>query len=128
MINRWRCASRRHCYSAPRHKVIWGRIAQGRATFVPFGAEGFGMRDEVLEPVEVTGSDTVKRRAMSFMERAFDEADAEDVPVDAVAHAALFAALTTLVECFGEESVARMVSELPDRITTGSYTMDRILQ
>ena len=86
------------------------------------------MRDEVLEPVEVTGSDNVKRRAMTFMERAFDDADAEGVPVDAVAHAALFAAVTTLVECFGEEPVAKMIAELPDRINTGGYTMGRILQ
>ena len=45
-----------------------------------------------------------------------------------VAHAALFAALTTLVECFGEESVAHMVSELPDKIMAGNYTLLRTLQ
>ena len=48
--------------------------------------------------------------------------------VDAVAHAALFAALTTLVECFGEESVARLVAELPEKISSGGYTLLRTLQ
>lgn len=86
------------------------------------------MQDESLEPVEVGTQDNVKRRAMSYLEHAFDEADADGVPPDAVAHAALFAALTTLVDCFGEESVANLVSELPERITGGGYTLNRILQ
>jgi hypothetical protein len=86
------------------------------------------MRDEVLEPVEVIGSDNVKRKALSFLEKAFDDAEAEGLPVDAVAHAALFAALTTLVECFGEDQVARLADELPKKITAGGYTINRILQ
>jgi hypothetical protein len=86
------------------------------------------MRDEVLEPVEVTGADTVKRRAMGHMERAFDDAEADGVPPDAVAHAALFAAITTLVDCFGEESVARMMGEIPDKVASGGYTLSRTLQ
>jgi hypothetical protein len=86
------------------------------------------MRDEILEPVEITGSDTVKRRALSFLEKAFDDAEAEGVPVDAVAHAALFAALTTLVECFGEDQVAKLAGDLPAKITSGGYTLNRILQ
>lgn len=86
------------------------------------------IRDEVLEPVEVTGQETVKRRAMGYMERAFDDAEAEGVPCDAVAHAALFAALTTLVDCFGEDCVAQLVAELPEKITGGGYTLSRTLQ
>ena len=86
------------------------------------------MRDEMLEPVEVAAGDTFKRRAMGHMEKAFDDADDDGIPIDAVAHAALFAALTTLVECFGEESVAHMVSELPDTIMAGNYTLLRTLQ
>lgn len=86
------------------------------------------MRDEVLEPVEVSGSDNVKRKALGYLERAFDDAEAEGVPVDAVAHAALFAALTTLVECFGEDQVARLAGDLPEKIASGGYTINRILQ
>ncbi|SCM75747.1 hypothetical protein KL86PLE_30194 [uncultured Pleomorphomonas sp.] len=86
------------------------------------------MRDELLEPVEATVGDNFKHRAMTHMERAFDDADDDGIPVDAVAHAALFAALTTLVECFGEESVARLVAELPEKISSGGYTLLRTLQ
>jgi len=86
------------------------------------------MRDEMLEPVEYVADDKIKHRAMSHMERAFDDADDDGVPIDAMAHAALFAALTTLVDCFGEDSVARMVAELPEKITGGSYTVQRTLQ
>jgi hypothetical protein len=86
------------------------------------------MRDEALGAVEASGTDTVKRRAMHYMEKAFDDAANEGVPVDAVAHAALFAALTTLVECFGEDEIARMASDLPSKITSGAYTLNRTLQ
>jgi hypothetical protein len=86
------------------------------------------MRDEALGSVGTSGTETAKRRAMHFMEKAFDDAGAEGLPVDAMAHAALFAALTTLVDCFGEEQVARMVADLPEKITSGSYSLNRILQ
>lgn len=86
------------------------------------------MRDETLEPVDPAGGETVKRRAMGLLERAFEDAEADAIPVDAVAHAALFAALTTLVDCFGEDCVARLVGELPDKILSGSYTLTRTLQ
>ncbi|WP_075217064.1 hypothetical protein [Mongoliimonas terrestris] len=86
------------------------------------------MRDEVLEPVEVVQTDTAKRKAMGYLEKAFDDAEADGVPTDAVAHAALFAAITTLVDCFGEECVATLISELPERIHSGGYTLARTLQ
>jgi hypothetical protein len=86
------------------------------------------MRDEVPEPIESNGPDNVKRRALRLLEKAFDDAEAEGVPVDAVAHAALFAALTTLVSCFGEDRVARLATNLPEKITAGGYSVDRVLQ
>lgn len=86
------------------------------------------MRDELHEPLESTPPESAKRKAMRHLERAFDDAEGEGVPVDAVAHAALFAALTTLVDCFGEDCVARMVAELPERITAGGYTLSRTIQ
>lgn len=86
------------------------------------------MRDEILEPVDLSAGDNVKQRAMGLLERAFDDAEAEDIPVDAVAHAALFAALSTLVTCFGEDCVASLVGELPDKILGGGYTLGRTIQ
>lgn len=86
------------------------------------------LNDELMEPVEVATADGFKHRAMSHMERAFDDADDDGIPIDAVAHAALFAALTTLVDCFGEDSVAKLVADLPAKIASGSYTLTRTLQ
>jgi hypothetical protein len=86
------------------------------------------LRDELQEPVEIAAGDNFKRLAMGHMEKAFDDADDDGIPIDAVAHAALFAALTTLVECFGEECVARMVKDLPEKIESGNYTLLRTLQ
>ena len=86
------------------------------------------LNDEVMEPMEFSAAESFKHRAMGHMEKAFDDADDDGIPVDAVAHAALFAALTTLVECFGEESVAKLVSGLPEKIVAGNYTLSRTLQ
>ena len=86
------------------------------------------VHDEHFEPVDVAGGVDFKQRAMGLMERAFDDADADGIPIDAVAHAALFAALTTLVECFGETCVADLVRELPEKIETGGYTLSRTIQ
>lgn len=86
------------------------------------------VQDELTEPVEYAAGDNFKHRAMGHMEKAFDEADDDGIPIDAVAHAALFAALTTLVDCFGEGSVAKLVATLPDKISAGDYTLMRTLQ
>lgn len=84
--------------------------------------------DDTLEPMESIGTDGVKRLAMTHVERAFDDAEADGLPPEAMAHAALFAALTTLVDRFGEDVVADLVSELPEKIACGSYTLVRSLQ
>lgn len=75
-----------------------------------------------------TEHDRVKRCAMGHIERAFDEADSDGVPADAFAHVALFTALTTLVDCFGENAVATMMAKIPEKISSGDYTLDRTLQ
>jgi hypothetical protein len=86
------------------------------------------MRDEPFELLDAGSVDGVKRAAMGHVERAFDDAEADGLPPDAVAHAALFAAISALVECFGEETVASLVKELPEKIAGGSFTLDRVLQ
>jgi len=86
------------------------------------------MLDTTLPQDEDRVVDEVKQAAMEHLERAFDEAEADGLPPDAIAHAALFAALAELVACFGEDSVARLVAELPDRIASGDYTLARTMQ
>ncbi|SON54728.1 hypothetical protein HDIA_1187 [Hartmannibacter diazotrophicus] len=77
---------------------------------------------------EASEADVIKRRAMHHIEQAFDEADMEGVPPDAFAHVALFTALTTLVDCFGEHIVAAMMEKIPAKVAAGDYTLDRTLQ
>ena len=43
-------------------------------------------------------------------------------------HASLFAALATFVKMHGDEATAELVKLLPDRIRTGEYNLDRVLQ
>ena len=56
--------------------------------------------------------------------------DAEDAGIDAedVAHAAVYAALATLVNLYGEEEVARIFMDLPMRIIAGEFNLDRSVQ
>ncbi len=46
----------------------------------------------------------------------------------ALAHASLFAALATLVKLHGDDATAELIANLPDRIRTGEYNLDRNLQ
>lgn len=86
------------------------------------------MQDELAELIDPAAVATVKRAALDHLERAFADAEAEGIPCDAMAHAALFAALQSLVERFGEESVSDLVRELPERIEAGAYTLHKVLQ
>ena len=56
--------------------------------------------------------------------------DAEDAGIGAedVAHAAIYAALATLVNLHGEEEVARLFQSLPGRIASGAFNLDYSLQ
>lgn len=86
------------------------------------------MFDDMMEIIDPASIASVKRAALDHLERAFANAEAEGIPHDAMAHAALFAALQSLVERFGEDSVADLTRELPERIEAGAYTLNRILQ
>jgi hypothetical protein len=85
-------------------------------------------RDEMMEPLDSGQLDGVKRAAMGHVERAFEDAEADGLPPDAVAHAALFASISALVGIFGEDTVAELAKELPEKIAGGSFTIGRTLQ
>ncbi|WP_404405820.1 hypothetical protein [Pelagibacterium halotolerans] len=88
-----------------------------RTTF-PFSASVSGFEAEHEE----------RRIALEYLAEAWNAADSDGVDTQALAHAAMFAALATLVKNYGEEAVARMIGEIPDRISNGEYTLDRVLQ
>lgn len=87
---------------------------------------------------EATGFDTrrqedlaiaeKKRVALTYLIEAWDEAVAEGVDSEILAHAALFAALSDLVSTYGEEAVAGLAQRLPERIRAGEFTLDRQVQ
>ncbi len=66
--------------------------------------------------------------ALEYIAEAWNNAEADGVDGEALSHAALFAALATLVRVFGEEATARLIADLPKRIEGGEYSMDRSIQ
>ncbi len=86
------------------------------------------MHDDLIELIDPASVASVKRAALDHLEQAFANAEADGIPGDAMAHAALFAALQALVERFGEDNVADLARELPERIEAGAYTTHRVLQ
>lgn len=66
--------------------------------------------------------------ALEYLADAWNAADTDGVDTHALAHAAMFAAIATLVEDHGEEAVAKMIGEISDRISNGEYTLNRVLQ
>ncbi|HEV7344931.1 MAG TPA: hypothetical protein VGN60_04780 [Devosia sp.] len=66
--------------------------------------------------------------ALEYLAEAWNEAEDDGVQSAALAHASLFAALATFVKMHGDDATAELVSLLPDRIRSGEYNLDRILQ
>lgn len=66
--------------------------------------------------------------ALEYIADAWNIAEDDGVETQALAHASLFAAITTMVRTFGEQGTADLVAQLPDRIRSGEYNLDRSLQ
>ncbi|GGA55697.1 hypothetical protein [Pelagibacterium lentulum] len=69
-----------------------------------------------------------RQLALEYLADAWNAADSDGVDKQALAHAALFAAIATLVDDYGEESVANLIGEIPERVSNGEYTLNRVLQ
>jgi hypothetical protein len=69
-----------------------------------------------------------RQRALEYLADAWSNAEEDGVKGEALAHAALFAAIATLVKDYGEEAVAEIVNRLPDRIRLGEYSVDKSVQ
>ena len=67
-----------------------------------------------------------KRVALSYLAEAWDEAIAEGVDSEILAHAALFTALSDLIATYGEDAVAGLAERLPERIRASEFTLDRL--
>jgi len=80
-----------------------------------------------LRMIDPSGLDDRKRAALECLLDAWSDAAEAGVEPEVMASAAIYAAVSDLVDAFGEDKVAEMVQELPDRIRRGEFTIDQIL-
>ncbi|MCR9071272.1 MAG: hypothetical protein NXI18_06090 [Alphaproteobacteria bacterium] len=80
------------------------------------------MSDDEQQP-PILPEDEQKRLALRVMLEAWDDAVAQGASSEIVASSAIFAALTDMIDIYGEETVAEMVAEWPDRIREGEFTL-----
>jgi hypothetical protein len=69
-----------------------------------------------------------KQVALRYLLEAWDEAVQDGIDSDCLATAAIFAALSDMIDSYGEEPVARMAEGLADRIRIGEFTVGRSMQ
>lgn len=67
--------------------------------------------------------DEQKSLALELFLQAWDEALGRGCQPELIATSAIFAALTDMVDAYGEEPVADMAKSLPDRIRRGEFSM-----
>jgi hypothetical protein len=67
--------------------------------------------------------DEQKRLALKMILEVWEDALAQGIAAEMVASSAIFAALTDMIEHYGEHSVAEMVAEWPERIREGEFTL-----
>ena len=76
----------------------------------------------------ITRDQGERQLALEYLAEAWNDAEDDGVNTAALAHASLFAAIATLVRMHGDEATADLVAHLPDRIRTGEYNLERVLQ
>ena len=64
-----------------------------------------------------------KQMALRYILEAWEEAIYDGLDPDAIATAAIFAALSDMIATYGEEPVAVMCERLPERIRSGEFTV-----
>ena len=69
--------------------------------------------------------DEQKQLALRIILEAWEDALSQGVSAEMVASSAIFAALTDMIEHNGEEPVAEMVAEWPDRIRNSEFTLSQ---
>ena len=66
-----------------------------------------------------------KRMALERILDTWDAALEDGIQPELLATTAIFAALTDMVDLYGEEDVASMMADLPDRIRNGEFTLKK---
>ncbi|MDX2307223.1 MAG: hypothetical protein NW216_03185 [Hyphomicrobium sp.] len=87
------------------------------------------MQDATKDAIsQLAESDDASFRALSLILAAWDEGAETGVAPEQMAYAALFTALTDLVTLFGEDAVVKLARSLETRISSGEFTLDRVVQ
>jgi hypothetical protein len=74
------------------------------------------------DPNKTLSDDQQKALALEAILDAWDAALAKGVEPEMLASSAIFAALTDMVDLYGETAVAEMCSGLPDRVRRGEFS------
>ena len=69
-----------------------------------------------------------KRAALDLVLDAWSVGIEKGIDGEILAHASLFAALSDLIDLYGEEAVANLATRLPQRIHNGEFTLVRQIQ
>jgi len=69
-----------------------------------------------------------KQAALQYILDAWDDALQDGIEPEMLANAAPFAALTDLIDVYGENAVAKMTTGLQRRIHHGEFTLRRTAQ
>lgn len=75
-----------------------------------------------------TDTEDLRHVALEYIAQAWQDARNQGLENEAIAHAALFAGLASLIANFGEDSIADLLERLPERIRAGEFSLDRVLQ
>ncbi len=81
-----------------------------------------------LHPTPAMAKEEPKHVALRYLLEAWDEAVQDGIDSDCLATAAIFAALSDMIDSYGEEPVAKMAEGLANRIRIGEFTVGRSMQ
>ncbi len=66
--------------------------------------------------------------ALEYIAEAWNSAEVDGIDSETLSHAALFAALATLVDIYGEDTTAKLIADISKRVAQGEYTLERSIQ
>lgn len=84
--------------------------------------------DEDSPEFPAASEEEQRRIALEILLDAWDEGLSEGIEPDVMAQTAIFAALSDMVDAYGEEPVAKMAEKFATRVRSGEFTLNRTLQ
>ena len=74
------------------------------------------------------GKDDDSLVALGLMLAVWEEGEDAGIAAELISYAALYTALTDLVEAFGEDNVADLMTQLSTRVRSGEFTVTSTIQ